>query len=332
MLEEEWKAPQSLRELEVVRELGVGSYARVLHVRRRSNGEEYALKVMNKAFLLRENKGEAVKRERELLELLCGTPGMVRLAFSFQDALSVYLATEVCHGDLQAQLARRPGGRADAWEARFWTAELALALHALHAHSCVHRDVKPENVLLDARGHVRLCDFGSAKRLDALPAPPRAPPPGTRVRNGTFAGTAEYCAPELIQGLATSCAADFWSLGCLLFQALVRAASPPRPHRVRAELPPPPLTPVWAAPLQGCYRVPHLPAGALSRPHLPGHLPRRRARVRGGAAGQRPQGAMLHAGGAAGDALPGAGALGWHLGGPGAAGAARAASGGWYGS
>jgi 3-phosphoinositide dependent protein kinase-1 len=218
-------APVRLSEFIVAEELGAGSYARVVRAVRRASGEEFALKVMNKAFLLREGKAEAARRERDTLAALRDAPGVLRLAFTFQDASSLYLGTELCAGgDLHAQLARR-GGRAAPWEARFWVAQAALALAAVHAARCVHRDVKPENLLLTAAGHVRLCDFGSVRLLDAPPTPRAA---GTRRRGAaSFAGTAEYMAPELLDGAEATPAADFWALGCVLFQALVRL----RPRR-----------------------------------------------------------------------------------------------------
>jgi 3-phosphoinositide dependent protein kinase-1 len=220
--------PCRLSEFEVLHELGCGSYARVLAARRVATGETFALKVMNKAFLLRERKAEAARRERDVLAALRDVRGVIRLAFTFQDAHSLYLGTELCAGgDLHAQLARRPGGRAAPWEARFWVAQAAVALAALHAppHRVVHRDVKPENLLLDSRGHLRLCDFGCVKQLDAPAAAAGAQPGCARAARrggGTFAGTAEYVAPELIDGGATTPAADYWSLGCVLFQLLAR--------------------------------------------------------------------------------------------------------------
>ena len=215
-------AQPSMRDFEVLGELGSGSYARVLHVRRTRDGQAFALKVMNKAFLVRNNKAEGARRERELLERLGGRPGVVGLHFAFQDASHLYLALDVCPGgDLQQQLARRPGGQATRQEARLWAAQLVLALAAVHAAGAVHRDVKPENVLLTADGYVRLCDFGSAKRLGSEDAV-QAQPGIIRSRCGTFAGTAEYCAPELIQGKLAACvASDFWSLGCVIFHMLV---------------------------------------------------------------------------------------------------------------
>lgn len=209
-------------DFEVVGELGRGSYARVLRVLRRSDGAPFALKVQDKAFLLRERKAGAAALERELLVALAGAPGVVRLAFSFQDARSLYLATELCASDLFSQLRRRPRGMCAAWEAAVWFAQLGCALASVHAAGAAHGDVKPENVLLTAEGHVRLCDFGSAARLPAAPdsaagaaGDPPPPPPPQRL-----AGTAEYCAPEVVGGAAATGASDLWALGVCLAQAL----------------------------------------------------------------------------------------------------------------
>ncbi len=101
-------------------------------------------------------------------------------------------------------------------EARFYLAELVLALNSLHSMGYVHRDVKPENILLDRLGHIKLADFGSAARLDAVGV----------VRNEMPVGTADYIAPEVLTslnnvglqagGYGRQC--DFWSLGILAFE------------------------------------------------------------------------------------------------------------------
>jgi 3-phosphoinositide dependent protein kinase-1 len=215
-----------LSDFDVLDELGAGSYATVLRAQPKAGGPCVALKQMNKAFLLRENKALAARREREVLELLCARRGVVHLLFSFQDASSLYLATELCEGgDLQTQLQRRPGGVSQRWEARFWAAELALALASTHELGVLHRDVKPENVLLTRDGHVRLCDFGCAKRLGEEPQPEPSVR-GVRPSRGSNAGTAEYLAPEAVEGHGSTAASDYWSLGCVLYCCLARPGLP----------------------------------------------------------------------------------------------------------
>ena len=283
--------PARLSDFVVHEELGAGSYARVVRAVRRVTGEEFAVKVMNKAFLLREGKAEAARRERDTLTALRDAPGVLRLAFTFQDASSLYLGTELCAGaDLHAQLARR-GGRAAPWEARFWVAEAALALAAVHAARAVHRDVKPENLLVTGGGHVRLCDFGSVRLLDAPPAPP---PAGVRRRGAaSFAGTAEYVAPELLDGAEATPAADFWALGCVLFQLLVRCAAMPAAP-APATHPAPRVTSCAGGPpaVSRRHRVFDVSGGAVARPAPPGRLAARRRGRGGGAAACRSRAAM----------------------------------------
>ena len=92
--------------------------------------------------------------------------------------------------------------------AKFYTAQLILAIECLHKNEIIYRDLKPENVLLDINGHIKLTDFGLSKKTL------------TNRKTYSFCGTPEYLAPEIIQGIGHDRAADWWSLGALLYEML----------------------------------------------------------------------------------------------------------------
>lgn len=112
-------------------------------------------------------------------------------------------------GELFSYLRR--AGRFGSNMAKFYAAEIVLALEYLHAHNVVYRDLKPENLLLDARGHMKIADFGFAKIVPEV--------------TWTLCGTPEYLAPEIIQNRGHGKAADWWSLGILIFEMI--AGYPP---------------------------------------------------------------------------------------------------------
>jgi len=129
------------------------------------------------------------------------------LKFSFQTLSDLYLVTDyMSGGELFWHLQRE--GRFNETRAKFYVAELILALQHLHKHDIVYRDLKPENILLDANGHIALCDFGLSK----------ANLTGSETTN-TFCGTTEYLAPEvLLDEHGYTKMVDFWSLGVLVFE------------------------------------------------------------------------------------------------------------------
>jgi len=101
----------------------------------------------------------------------------------------------------------------------FYTAELVNALEFMHSRGICHRDLKPENVLLSEEGHLKLVDFGTAKDM-GVPLDVEITDPeeyGTRKRNSTFVGTAEYVSPELLFSQESSFPVDLWALGCMVF-------------------------------------------------------------------------------------------------------------------
>ncbi|KAM9810947.1 cGMP-dependent protein kinase 1 [Neosynchiropus ocellatus] len=149
---------------------------------------------------------EHVMRERRIL-LEADCPFIVRSYKTFRDAECLYVLMEAClHGDLHSLLKER--GFLDERSSRFYAACVAEALAFLHRERVVYRDVKPENVLLDERGYAKLTGTRCFKRVEA------------GKRTYSFCGTPGYIAPEVILGQGHGFAADFWSLGVLVFELL----------------------------------------------------------------------------------------------------------------
>eukprot|EP00850_Spirogloea_muscicola_P008961 SM000049S16732 [mRNA] locus=s49:378172:380156:- [translate_table: standard] len=175
---------------------------------------EVALKVLDKRHIVRERKVEYVKLERLILDQLAH-PGVVRLLFTFQDDAALYMGLECCDGgDLFQQVRKR--GALPVVDARFYAAEIVDVLEYIHSQG-------PENVLLTREGHVKLCDFGSAKLLRPLPNGMSPTLPSDR--NSSFVGTADYVSPEVLNSQPVTTGADLWALGCVVYQML--AGRPP---------------------------------------------------------------------------------------------------------
>lgn len=141
--------------------LGEGAYGVVHLVQRSDTGEAYALKMMKKSGFRRKNLLEGVFAEREILAE-ARSRWFVQLHATFQDTKYVYMVMEFLQGgDLIGHLIRR--GRFTIEETRFYMAQLLEALNTVHRAGFVHRDVKPDNMVLDAKGHLKLLDFGLCK-------------------------------------------------------------------------------------------------------------------------------------------------------------------------
>jgi serine/threonine protein kinase len=145
--------------------------------------------------------------ERKVLEEI-DNPFIVSLRFAFQTGDKLYMILDFfTGGELFFHL--KQNGRFNEDRARFYAAEIVLALECLHKHNIIYRDLKPENVLLDGDGHIKLTDFGLSK--DSIS--------GSALTH-TFCGTPEYLAPEVIHGSGYGQAVDWWSLGTLLYEML----------------------------------------------------------------------------------------------------------------
>ncbi|GKU91616.1 hypothetical protein SLEP1_g5466 [Rubroshorea leprosula] len=215
-----FRAPQenfTIQDFDLGKIYGVGSYSKVVRAKKKDTGTVYALKIMDKKFITKENKTAYVKLERIVLDQL-DHPGVVRLFFTFQDAFSLYMALESCEGgELFDQITRK--GRLSEDEARFYAAEVVDALEYIHGMGLIHRDIKPENLLLTADGHIKIADFGSVKTMQdsRITVLPNA---ASDDKACTFVGTAAYVPPEVLNSSPATFGNDLWALGCTLYQML----------------------------------------------------------------------------------------------------------------
>ncbi|XP_075542881.1 ribosomal protein S6 kinase beta-1-like isoform X1 [Dermacentor variabilis] len=202
------------KDFELLKVLGKGGYGKVFQVRKltgKDGGRIFAMKVLKKATIVRNQKDTAhTKAERNILEVV-KHPFIVDLIYAFQTGGKLYLILDyLSGGELFMHLEREGIFLEDT--ASFYLSEIVLALEHLHREGIIYRDLKPENVLLDAQGHVKLTDFGLCKES---------------IQDGamthTFCGTIEYMAPEILTRTGHAKAVDWWSLGALMYDMLTGA-------------------------------------------------------------------------------------------------------------
>ena len=147
------------------RTLGEGSYSTVLAATDRTNGREYAIKVLDKRHIIKEKKVKYVNIEKDTLNRLTEHPGIVRLYYTFQDERSLYFVLDLASGGELLGVLKK-FGTFDMECSRFYAAQILDAVEYMHSRNVIHRDLKPENVLLDSNMHVKITDFGTAKILE----------------------------------------------------------------------------------------------------------------------------------------------------------------------
>jgi len=179
-----------------------------MKVKKKGDKKIFAMKILGKEMLMKQNMISYTKSEKQILQQI-DHPFIVHLRYAFQTDTKLYLVLDfLSGGELFFHLSKEV--KFDVDRARFYCAELVLAIGHLHSKDIIYRDLKPENVVLDAEGHVQVTDFGLAKKDISNNTPTH-----------TFCGTPEYLAPEIIKGKGHAKPVDWWSLGILLYEMLV---------------------------------------------------------------------------------------------------------------
>lgn len=191
---------------ERVRMVGQGSYAKVFLAKKLDTEEHYAMKVLKKAKICDSRAKARVLTERNIMKTI-DHPFIVKLHYSFQTEDKLYFLLDFLNGgDLFHHIAI--SGKFKEKRARFYAAELVLALNFLHENNIVYRDLKPQNIIIGKDGHVKLTDFGLSKENFE------------EDQENTIWGTIKYIAPEAISGFQYNHMVDWWSLGIIIYRML----------------------------------------------------------------------------------------------------------------
>lgn len=193
-----------LRDLFMIKTIGAGAYGMVRMAKHKGTEQRYAVKILGKERLIETGQMHNVVNERKLLAK-CNHPNIIKLISVDRDSRHYYMIFEMLQGGELMGLIRT-FGRLEHMAARFYTGNVILAFAYLHKQNIVFRDLKPENLLIEASGYLKLIDFGFAKVVNS--------------RTYTLCGTPAYIAPEVVLSEGHDKAVDYWALGVLIFEMM----------------------------------------------------------------------------------------------------------------
>jgi len=199
-----------MSDFEVEKYIGQGAYGKVMRVHHKKTKKVYAMKMLEKDYIRKNDQVRNIFTERGILAKL-NHPFIVSLQYAFQTRTKLYFVMDYCSGgDFFGFLKIKR--KFTESETRFYAGEIALALDCLHRNNIVYRDLKPENMLLDQTGHIKMTDFGLSKNLNKANL------------MKTFCGSTTYLAPEVIvhktRERGYTKAVDWWSFGVMFYEML----------------------------------------------------------------------------------------------------------------
>jgi tRNA A-37 threonylcarbamoyl transferase component Bud32 len=224
------KKPINIKDFEIIKPISRGAFGKVYLAQKKTTKDLYAIKILKKSDMIRKNMVTQIFAERRVLALARNSY-ICKLYYAFQSKENLYLVMEyLIGGDISSLL--QAFGTFEESMARFYIAEAVLALEYLHSNSITHRDIKPDNMLINAEGHLKLTDFGLSRISDMesstseSAAPPILPVSATstnsrasrKFHNSRLLGTPDYLSPELLLGLGHGPSVDWWALGICLFE------------------------------------------------------------------------------------------------------------------
>ena len=215
--------------------LGSGSFGTVVLAEyKEAESERYALKLLSKCDVMETGQLRHVLDERKLLSKM-DSPFILKMSGTYQTPHRLVFVTEVLEcGDLWSIIYEVPEHYDERGLSRdvasFYSASLILALAHVHENGIVFRDLKPENVMLDAKGYIRLIDFGFAKVVPFTKEDKEKNETVVHAKTYTLCGTPEYLAPEFIFNLGHDASSDLWALGVVIHE-MTMACTPFTPKR-----------------------------------------------------------------------------------------------------